>query len=169
LFCCKSSALPISVWCNYNSKKILNCCNNLALPTVAMEWKATTEVKLKVKLSLNIEALRHEGICGNGCIDRHFLDLGTSWRWVVRFTPRQPYTQVRSLGYPLDRRLGGHQRWPGQRENSYLHRHFNSDPSVVQPLASRCTDYAISVPGNYVVIVLYHVPMFMGTGIAQLI
>jgi hypothetical protein len=37
---------------------------------------------IKVKLSpcLTNEALRHEGVWGSGCIDPHFLDLGTSWR-----------------------------------------------------------------------------------------
>jgi hypothetical protein len=28
---------------------------------------------------------------GSGCIDPRFLDLGTSWSWVVNFTPRQLY------------------------------------------------------------------------------
>jgi hypothetical protein len=37
---------------------------------------------------------------GNGCIDPHFLDLGTSWRWVVSFTPRPLY--------PLERASGTH-------------------------------------------------------------
>jgi hypothetical protein len=38
--------------------------------------------KGKVKLSLCLinKALRHEGVRGSGCIDPHFLDLGTSWR-----------------------------------------------------------------------------------------
>jgi hypothetical protein len=26
------------------------------------------------------EFLRHEGVWGSGCIDPHFLDLGTGWR-----------------------------------------------------------------------------------------
>jgi hypothetical protein len=40
-----------------------------------------SENRVKVKLSLcsTSEALRHEGVCGSGCIDPHFLDLGTSW------------------------------------------------------------------------------------------
>jgi hypothetical protein len=33
-----------------------------------------------------------------------FFGLGTIWRWVVSFTPRQLYSR-----YPLDRRLGGPQ------------------------------------------------------------
>jgi hypothetical protein len=31
---------------------------------------------------------------GNGCIDPHLLDLGTSWRWVVSFTPLPLYPGV---------------------------------------------------------------------------
>jgi hypothetical protein len=32
------------------------------------------------------------------------------------------------------------------RENSWLHRDSNSDPSVIQPVASRYTDHAIPAP-----------------------
>jgi hypothetical protein len=32
--------------------------------------------------------LRHEGVWRSECIDPHVLDLDTSWRWVVSFTPR---------------------------------------------------------------------------------
>jgi hypothetical protein len=46
---------------------------------------------------------------GSGCIDPHFLDVGTSWRWVVNFTPRPLYTR-----YRLDRRLGGPQSRSGR-------------------------------------------------------
>jgi hypothetical protein len=38
-----------------------------------------------------------------------FFDLGTTWRWVVSFTPRSLYTQRKSPWYRLDRRLGGPQ------------------------------------------------------------
>jgi hypothetical protein len=44
---------------------------------------------------------------GSGCIDTHFLDLGTSWRIVVSFTPRPLYSRGKSPRYPLDRRLNG--------------------------------------------------------------
>jgi hypothetical protein len=33
------------------------------------------------------------------------IDLGTTWRGVVSFTPRLLYPQGRSPSYPLDRRL----------------------------------------------------------------
>jgi hypothetical protein len=36
------------------------------------------------------------------------LNLGNRWRWVVSFTPWPLY-----LRHPLDRRLGGPQRWSG--------------------------------------------------------
>jgi hypothetical protein len=58
----------------------------------------------KVKLSL-----RHEDAWGSGCIDPRFLDLGSSWKWVISFTSRPLYAR-----YPLDRRLGGPQNRPGQ-------------------------------------------------------
>jgi hypothetical protein len=44
-----------------------------------------------------------------------FLDLGTSWRWVVSFTPRPFYPLGNSPRYPLDRRLGGPHSWSGRR------------------------------------------------------
>jgi hypothetical protein len=69
----------------------------------------------KVKLShfLINEALRHEDVWGSGCIDPRFLDLGTSWRWLVRFTSRSLYPRGKSPRYPLDRRLGGPQSRSG--------------------------------------------------------
>jgi hypothetical protein len=55
-------------------------------------------------------------LCG-GCIDPYFLDLGTSWRWVVSFTPRPLYPRGKSSQYPLDMRMGGPQSRSGQRED----------------------------------------------------
>jgi hypothetical protein len=51
---------------------------------------------------------------GSGCIDQHFLDLGTSWRWVVSFTPRPLYPRGKRPRYPFDRRLGGLQSRSGR-------------------------------------------------------
>jgi hypothetical protein len=39
---------------------------------------------------------------GGGFIDPRFLDLGTSWRWVVSFTPRPFYYRVKRPLYLLD-------------------------------------------------------------------
>jgi hypothetical protein len=70
--------------------------------------------KVKLSLSLTNYALRHEGVWRSGCIHPRFLDLGTSWRWVVSFTPWSLYPRGKSPRYPLDRRLGGPQSRPGQ-------------------------------------------------------
>jgi hypothetical protein len=41
------------------------------------------------------------GVCGSGCIDAHFLDIRTSWRSVVSFTPRPLYTRGKKHPVPL--------------------------------------------------------------------
>jgi hypothetical protein len=51
---------------------------------------------------------------GSGCIDPHFLELGTSWRWVVNFTPWPLYPRGKSPRYPLSRWLGGPQSRSGR-------------------------------------------------------
>jgi hypothetical protein len=58
--------------------------------------------------------------CGSGCIDPHFLDLGTSWRWVVNFTTWPIYPRGRSPQYPLDRRFGGRQSRSGRFEEENI-------------------------------------------------
>jgi hypothetical protein len=88
----------------------------------------------------------HEGVCGSAYIDPHFLDLGTSWRWVVSFMLLPLYSRVKSPRYPLDRRLGGPQGQSGRRREDKLldpHRYSNSDQSVVQSVDNRYTDWAI--------------------------
>jgi hypothetical protein len=66
---------------------------------------------------------------------------------VVSFTHRLLYPWGKSPRYQLDRRLGGPQSRSGRRgENSRPYRDSNSDPSVVQPIASRYTDYATQAP-----------------------
>jgi hypothetical protein len=56
-----------------------------------------------LSLCLTNWALRHEVIWESGCIHPHFLDLGTSWRWVVSFTPLPLYLREKNPRYPLDR------------------------------------------------------------------
>jgi hypothetical protein len=100
---------------------------------------------------------------GEWSIDPHFLELGTSWRSVVSFTPRPIYSRGKSPRYPVDRRLGGPQSRSGRHgEVKILDTtgDSNSDPSVVQPVASRYTDYSIPIP------VIYEdgpLPQFRGT------
>jgi hypothetical protein len=86
---------------------------------------------------------------GSGYIHSHFLDLDTSWRWVVSFTPLLLYPQGKNPWHQLDRRLGWAPEpvwttWRG--ENSWPYQDSKSNPSVIQPLASHYTDYAIPAP-----------------------
>jgi hypothetical protein len=45
----------------------------------------------------------------SACTEPRFRDLGTSWRWLVSFTPLPLYPRKMSTRHPLDRRLGGAQ------------------------------------------------------------
>jgi hypothetical protein len=77
----------------------------------------TTRSITKVKVTSSLCLTKHYAIKtygGSGCIDPRFLDLGTSWRWVVSFTPLPLYPRVKSPLYPLDRRLGEPQRLSGR-------------------------------------------------------
>jgi hypothetical protein len=104
-----------------------------------------------VKLSLcttNL-AVRHEDEWESGCIDPRILDLGTSWRWVVSFTPRPIYLRGKSPRYPLDRRLSGPQNRSGERgEEKILDTTGTRTPTTLSssPVPSRYTDYATPVP-----------------------
>jgi hypothetical protein len=63
--------------------------------------------------------------------------------------PRPFYIVGKNHRYPLDSRLGGPQSQSGWRgENSWPYQDSNSDPWVVQPVASRYTDYAFPAPSN---------------------
>jgi hypothetical protein len=92
--------------------------------------------------------LRHEDVWGKGCIDPRILDLGTSWRLVVIFTPQPVYSRGKSLWYPLDRKLGGPQNRSGRRreeKNLAPTGTRTPTPSAVQSVAQCYTDYAIAV------------------------
>jgi hypothetical protein len=84
---------------------------------------------VKLSLCLSNQALRHGGVWGSGCIDPHFLHpLGKSpplrVRQEARWAPESAWTTWRRENY-----------WP------YCDSKF--DPSVDQPVASRCTGWAI--------------------------
>jgi hypothetical protein len=58
---------------------------------------------------------------GSGGVAPRTLDFGIRWRWVVSFTPRPLYRQVKSPWYPLNRSLGGPQsrsRCGGEEKHS---------------------------------------------------
>jgi hypothetical protein len=61
--------------------------------------------------------------------------------------PRPHHPRGISPRYTLDKRLGGPQRWSGRRGEGKIldpYRESNSDPSAIQPVASRYTDCAIN-------------------------
>jgi hypothetical protein len=77
-----------------------------------------------------------------GCTCQIFLDLSTSWRWLVSFTPRPVYPRERAYSTHW---IGG---WVGPRDGLEKIKFLtlpdtNSDPSFVQLIASRNTDWAI--------------------------
>jgi hypothetical protein len=65
-------------------------------------------------LSIPLRLSLPRGVWGSGCIDPHCLDLGTSWMWVVSFTPLPLYPRGKSPRYTLVRRLGGPQSQSGR-------------------------------------------------------
>jgi hypothetical protein len=64
--------------------------------------------------------------------DPHFLDLGTSRRWVISFTLRPLYPREKSPPYPLDRRLGGPHSRSGRRGEEKI-----LDPTGTRTLTPR--------------------------------
>jgi hypothetical protein len=98
-------------------------------------------------------------------IDPLILDLGTSWRRVVSFTPHLLYPRGKSPHYPLDRRLGGPQNRSGRYgEKSFLYWDSNFDLSAIQPVASRYTDCATLAPLHlhFFTITLHYIPWIQG-------
>jgi hypothetical protein len=66
-----------------------------------------SEVKVKINLYLCLinQALIHKGVWESECIDTSFLYFGTSFRWVIGFTPQPLYPRRRNPRFPLARRL----------------------------------------------------------------
>jgi hypothetical protein len=84
---------------------------------------------------------------GSGGIAPLIIDPGTRWRWVVGFTPRPLYPQEKSPWYPLDRRLGGPRAVLDavvKRKIPSSSRESNPRTPIVQPVAQRYTDWAIT-------------------------
>jgi hypothetical protein len=80
-------------------------------------------VKDKVKI-LVLFLTNHHAMKAFGGVEvqlHSFFDLGIRWRWLVSFTHRPLYPQVKNPWYPLNKRLGGPQSrsgWGGEEKNS---------------------------------------------------
>jgi hypothetical protein len=91
---------------------------------------------VKLSLCLSNWALRREGVWGSRCIHPHFLDLCTSWRWVVSTHPGR-FTSGNESPVQIGEEVGWtpEQVWTTSKtKNSSLYRDSNSRPLVVSPL-----------------------------------
>jgi hypothetical protein len=96
---------------------------------------------------LTNKPLHNEGVWGSGCIDPHILDIGTTWKWVVSFTPRPLYPRGKSPRNSLDKMLGGLQSRSGScGENSSVW--FEVFTAATMKMSSsttgRCVDLALT-------------------------
>jgi hypothetical protein len=97
--------------------------------------------KVKVKLSLHFFLTEHHAIkayWGSGGISPRILDLGTRWRWVVRFMPWPLYPQGKNPWYPMNMRLGGLQSWSGHGGEKNSQSLLGLKPPITQPVAPHC-------------------------------
>jgi hypothetical protein len=72
-----------------------------------------------------------------------FLTWGTSWRWVVSFTPRSLHPQKKEPPVHIGQEVGWAPEsvWTTWKERNFAPTGIrDSDPSAVQPLASRYTN-----------------------------
>jgi hypothetical protein len=88
------------------------------------------KVKIKLSLCLTNKTLRHKGVWGIGCINPHFLYLGTNSRSMISFTPRQLCPRGKIPRQPLDRLAGSQSRSGRYGEQKILDptRTRNSEP-----------------------------------------
>jgi hypothetical protein len=82
-------------------------------------------------------------------MDPHFLHLGTSWRWVVSFTPLPLYPRERAPRYPFYRRLGGLQSRSGRYgEVKIFYPTGTRTPAPPSRPARSQSLYRLSYPGS---------------------
>jgi hypothetical protein len=78
----------------------------------------------------------------------NFLDLGTRWRWAVRFTPLPLYPPGKSPAVSIGQEAGWSPEsvWTlWRREKSF---NAGNRTQTVQPVARRYTDWAILIPSH---------------------
>jgi hypothetical protein len=103
--------------------------------------------------------VRHEGVWGSGCIDPHFLDLGTGWRGMVNFTSRPLYPPPRGKApppYSLDRMLGGPRSWSGRHEDEKILDPTGTRTQPLGPAAHSQSLYRLSYPGSTKCCILFY-------------
>jgi hypothetical protein len=101
--------------------------------------------KIKFILCLINEATHREEVWGSGCTVPHILSLGTTWKSVISFKAWSGNVPP----YPFDRRQVGLQSRPGhcgEQKNPCPCRELDLKSPGVQPVAIRCTDWAIPPP-----------------------
>jgi hypothetical protein len=107
-------------------------------------------IKLKVKVKLSLCLTKHHAMktyWGSGGIAPRILGLGTRWRWVVSFNPRPLYPRERASGTYW---IGGWLELRDildtvvKRKIPSLRRKSNPRTPIVQPVAQRFTDWAIT-------------------------
>jgi hypothetical protein len=102
-----------------------------------------TKANVKLSQYLTNQALRHEGVWGNGCIDPCFLFLGTSWRRVVSSTRPAALSQRKEPPAPIGyEAASGPSRTQPAATSTASHGPLNTCQSVVT-IAS-CKSFGIS-------------------------
>jgi hypothetical protein len=101
--------------------------------------------KVKVFFQLTNCALCHEGIWGSGRIDPHILYLGTVTPWPLY--PRQQSPGTHWMGGWMDPRAGVDDV---EKRKFLISQGLEFWPSVVQPIASRYTDWDLPAVFNLV-------------------
>jgi hypothetical protein len=101
--------------------------------------------KINLCLGLINWATRHEDIWESWCIDLSILDLSTSWKWMVSFTPRLLYPWWKNFRCPLDKRLYEPQDQSGRcgEEKILPLTRLELWHSAVQPIARCYTDCSV--------------------------
>jgi hypothetical protein len=116
------------------------------LTVSAQDYDSKVNVKVKLSLCLN----KHHAMKAYWEVEVYlhsFFELGTRWRWVVNFTPRLLYPRGRGPGTHW---IGG---WVGpravldavvKRKIPSPRRESNPRTPIVQPVAQRYTDWALT-------------------------
>jgi hypothetical protein len=139
-------SMPLHQYISYTQ---YNSINNATMEQFWHNWKHLTMAVCSRNMS------RMEGVIEiySSIVDRiilcvrdpSFLDLGTSWMWMVSFTPQPLCPQGDSTLYTLDIRLRepqGQYEWRREVKILVPTATQNSNPFVIQPTASHYTNCA---------------------------